>query len=269
MVIIFLFLFHYLLPNKQVTFAWFRVYNITGIRKWFELRSNILWLKKIIWVTQVLRGRDYCHLTIPGLHTKWLWYESWWVEEHAQIICNSDESFTEETKHLKTVFIKNYSTDFIKCNTYIRPNNNCRNSYITTATIPLYIWKTSENHRLSTHTTTLQHLSRAQTHVQRLLANVEDKDKPEDRPGAVYKSLNRSNALWLPGNLYQCNPQKLITTQLNEHKRATKKGDLNSNIRTPLKNKPHHWLGLCYKLFNLQYRLLSINHTYSKADLLT
>ena len=99
--------------------------------------------------------------------------------------------------HLNTVFIKNYSTDFIKRNTYIRPNNSCRNSYITTATIPLSLYKrkTSENHRLSTHTTTLQHLSCAQTHVQRLLANVEDKDKPEDRPGAVYKSLNRSNAL--------------------------------------------------------------------------
>ena len=111
------------------------------------------------------------------------------------IICNSDQSFTKEPKHLKTVFIKNYSTDFIKRNTYIRPNNSCRNSYITTATIPLNIRKTSENHRLSTHTTTLQHLSCAQTHVQRLLANVEDKDKPEDRPIAVYKSLNRSNAL--------------------------------------------------------------------------
>jgi len=191
MVIIFLFLFHYPLPNEQVTlkFAWFRVYNITGIRKWFELRSNILGLKKIIWVTQVLRGGI---VVLQSL--KRLWYEPW-REEHAQIICNSDESFTEEIKHLNTFFIKNYSTDFIKRNTYIRPNNSCRNSYITTATIPSYIWKTSENHRLSRHTTTLQHLSCAQTHVQRLLANVEDKDKPEDRPGAVYKSLNRSNAL--------------------------------------------------------------------------
>ena len=36
----------------------------------------------------------------------------------AQIVCNSHNSLTNETKHLNTVFIKNnYSTDFIKRNT--------------------------------------------------------------------------------------------------------------------------------------------------------
>ena len=65
------------------------------------------------------------------------------LTRRAQIVCDSDDSLTDEIKHLNTVFIKsNYNTDFIECNTYIRPN--------TTHT---------------THTTTLQHLSCTQTHL--------------------------------------------------------------------------------------------------------
>ena len=48
-----------------------------------------------------------------------------------------------------------------------------------------------------------------------------------------------------------------LTTRLTEHKRATKKGDLNNNIA---EHKPRYRLGLCY-VFNLQYRLLSTNYT--------
>ena len=55
----------------------------------------------------------------------------------AQIVCNSLNSLTDEANHLNTVFIKsNHSTDFIKCNTYIRPNGSSYNSYTTKATIP-------------------------------------------------------------------------------------------------------------------------------------
>ena len=32
----------------------------------------------------------------------------------AKIVCDSHDSLTYETKHLNTVFIKNYSTDFIE-----------------------------------------------------------------------------------------------------------------------------------------------------------
>ena len=61
----------------------------------------------------------------------------------AQIVCNADDSLTDEIKHLNTVFIKNnYSMDFIERNTYIRPNDSSNNSYSTTATIP-YIPGTS------------------------------------------------------------------------------------------------------------------------------
>ena len=61
----------------------------------------------------------------------------------AQIVCDSDDSLTDVTKHLNTVFIENYSRDFIESNTYIRSNDSSNNSYTTRATIP-YIGGTSE-----------------------------------------------------------------------------------------------------------------------------
>ena len=66
------------------------------------------------------------------------------LTRRAQIVCDSDDSLTDETKHLNTVFIKNnYNTDFIERITYIRPNDGSNNSYTSTATIP-YVRSTSE-----------------------------------------------------------------------------------------------------------------------------
>ena len=56
--------------------------------------------------------------------------------------------------------------------------------------------------------------------LRRLLANVKDEDEPEDWPGAVYKTKD-STARWDRG--------KKLTLRQNEHKLATKKGDLNNN----------------------------------------
>ena len=75
------------------------------------------------------------------------------LTRRAQIVCDSHDSLADETNHLNTVFIKNnYSTDFIKHNTYVRPNNSSKNSYTTTATVP-YIQGTSETiaHILQPH----------------------------------------------------------------------------------------------------------------------
>ena len=62
------------------------------------------------------------------------------LRRKAKIVCDSHDSLTDKTKHLNTVFIENnYSTDFIKRNTYIRLNDSSdssNNSYTTTATIP-------------------------------------------------------------------------------------------------------------------------------------
>ena len=61
--------------------------------------------------------------------------------------------------------------------------------------------------------------------LRRLLTNVKDKDKPENRPGAAYKikcSDCRATYIGETG--------RNLTTRLNENKRATKKRDLNNNI---------------------------------------
>ena len=61
--------------------------------------------------------------------------------------------------------------------------------------------------------------------LRRLLTNVKDKDKPEDRPGAVYKiKCSDCQATYIGET------GRNLTTRLNENKRATKKRDLNNNV---------------------------------------
>ena len=86
--------------------------------------------------------------------------------------------------------------------------------------------------------------------LRRLLTNFKDKDEPEDRPGAVYEIKCSDCQATLIGET-----GRNLTTRLNEHKRATKKGDLNNNIA-----EHHYRLGLCYVRY-LQYPLLSTNYT--------
>ena len=78
--------------------------------------------------TDYLRKR----LTIL-LHTNRSRYEPG-REEHN--VCDSDDSLTDEIKHLYPVSNKNNQcTDFIEHNTYISANDSSNNSYTTTATI--------------------------------------------------------------------------------------------------------------------------------------
>ena len=61
--------------------------------------------------------------------------------------------------------------------------------------------------------------------LRRLLTNVKGKVKPEDRLGAV-KKIECSDCQ----ATYIGETGKNLTTRLNKHKRASKKGDLNNNI---------------------------------------
>ena len=61
--------------------------------------------------------------------------------------------------------------------------------------------------------------------LRRLVTNVKGKDKSEDRPGAVYKIHCSDFQATYIGEI-----GRNLTTRLTEHKRATKKGDLNNNI---------------------------------------
>ena len=147
------------------------------------------------------------------------------LRRRAQIVCNSHESLTDETKHLNTVFIKNnYSTDFIKCNTCVRPNDSSNNSYTTTVTIP-YIQETSKiiAHILRPYNIQVAH--KPTFTLRCLLTNVKDKDEPEDRPGAVYKiKCSDCQATYIGETGTN------LTLRLNEHKQATKKDDVNNNL---------------------------------------
>ena len=70
--------------------------------------------------------------------------------------------------------------------------------------------------------------------LRRLLTNVEDKHESEDRPGAGYKIKCSKCPASFIGKTDR-NP----TTQLNEHKRAIKKGDINNNIAEPYHRAPY------------------------------
>ena len=61
--------------------------------------------------------------------------------------------------------------------------------------------------------------------LRRLLTNVKGKDEPEERPGADCKIKCSDYQATYIGET-----GRNLTIQLNEHKRATKKGDLNNNI---------------------------------------
>ena len=63
------------------------------------------------------------------------------------------------------------------------------------------------------------------TTLRRLLTNVKDKDKPEDRQGAVYKIKCRDCQASYIGET-----GRNLSTRLTEHKRATRNGDVNNHI---------------------------------------
>ena len=61
--------------------------------------------------------------------------------------------------------------------------------------------------------------------LRRLLTDVKDKDEPEHRQWVVYKIKCADCQATYIGET-----GRNLTTRLNEHERATKKGDLNNNI---------------------------------------
>ena len=131
-------------------------------------------------------------------------------------------------------------------------NDTSNNSYTTTATIP-YIRGTSETiaHILRPYNIRVAH--KPIFTLRRLLTH--GKDKPEDRPGAVYK-IHCSDCQ----ATYIGETGRNLTTRLTEHNRATKKGDLNNNIAEHHLKTSHaiDWdSAACF----LQYRLLSTNYT--------
>ena len=95
---------------------------------------------------------------------------------------------------------------------------------VTTATIP-YIRGTSETiaHILQPHNIRVAH--KLITTLRRLLTNVKEKDKPEDRQGAVYKIKCCDCQAYYIGET-----GRNLSTWLTKQKRATRNGDVNNHI---------------------------------------
>ena len=111
------------------------------------------------------------------------------LTRRAQLVCDSPDSLQDETDYLNNVFSKNnYNTDFVRRNTHSNTDSNTQTNSgpVTTATIP-YIRGTSETIARILQPYNIRVAHKPITTLRRLLTNVKDKEKPEDRQEAVYK----------------------------------------------------------------------------------
>ncbi|CAH3165725.1 unnamed protein product, partial [Porites lobata] len=109
------------------------------------------------------------------------------LTRRAQLVCDSPDSLQDETDYLNNVFSKNnYNTDFVRRNTHSNTDSQTNSGPVTTATIP-YIRGASETIARILQPYNIRVAHKPITTLRRPLTNVKDKDKPEDRQGAVYK----------------------------------------------------------------------------------
>ena len=94
------------------------------------------------------------------------------------------------------LFVRDLDTDFVRRNTHSNTDSNSQTNSgpVTTATIP-YIRGTSETIARILQPYNIRVAHKPITTLRRLLTNVKDKDKPEDRQGAVYKIKCRINRI--------------------------------------------------------------------------
>ena len=149
----------------------------------------------------------------------------------AQLDCDSPDSLQDGTDYLNNIFSKNnYNTDFVKRNTHSNTDSNTQTNVnsgpVMTATI-LYIRGTPETiaRILQPFNTSVAHKT---TTLQGLLTNVKDKDKPEDRQGAVYKIKCCDCQASYIGET-----GRNLSMQSTKHKCVTRNGDV---------NKSHCWV---------------------------
>ena len=136
-------------------------------------------------------------------------------------------SLSDENKYPDRVFSKNNcNEDFIQRNTH-RPTTtteaNDNVTLMTTATIP-YIKGISENISRIQQPLNNRLAHTPITTLCQLLANVKDKDEPKNRQGAMKDQLLDCHASYVGETC------RNLTTRLTEHKRATRKSDVNNHI---------------------------------------
>ena len=140
------------------------------------------------------------------------------LTRRAQLVCDSTDSLTDESKYLDNVFSKNnYNPDFVKRNVYKSNEPNTTNAKpVTTATIP-YIKGTSETIVRILQPYNIRVAHKPITTLRQLLNNVTDKDESNDRQGAVYKIKCCDCQASYIGET-----GRNLNIRLTEHKRATK-----------------------------------------------
>ena len=111
------------------------------------------------------------------------------LTRRAPLVCDTPESLLDETNYINNVFSKkNYDTDFVRRNTHNNTDSsaqtNVNSGPVTTATIP-YIRGTSETIARIFQLYNIRVAHKPITTLRRLLNDVKDKDKPEERQGAV------------------------------------------------------------------------------------
>ena len=117
---------------------------------------------------------------------------------------------------------------FVRRNTHSNidsnPQTNINPGLVMTATIS-YIRGTSETITRILQPYSIRVAHKPITTLRRLLTNVKDKDKPEDRQGAVYmiKCCDCQAS-------YIGETGRNVSRRLTEHKQATRNGDINNHI---------------------------------------
>ena len=134
----------------------------------------------------------------------------------------------DESSYNPRVFHKNnYNADFIRRNIY-RPTEadatNRNPTPVTTVTIP-YIKGTSETISRILQPYNIRVAHKPTTTLRHLLTYVKDRDKPNNRQGAVYKIKCSDCQAFYIGET-----GRNLNTRLTEHKRATRNGDVNNHI---------------------------------------
>ena len=220
--------------------------------------------------TVVVDSDDWRFHNLCGSHLQSqseLYHVSWWyytlvidpigLTRRAQLARDSPDSLQDETDYLNNVYSKNnYNTDFVRRNTDSNTDTNTQTNSgpVTTATKP-YIRGTSETIARILQPYNIRVAHKPITTLRRLPTNVKDKDKPEDRQGAVYKiKCCDCQASYIGEN---------VSTRLTEHKRATKNGDVNNHIAEHHLKTKHQidWdSATCRDMYNVFYRLLSTSY---------
>ena len=122
------------------------------------------------------------------------------ITRRAQLVFNSSDSLSDENKYLDRVFSKNnYIEDFIRRNTHRRTPTTEANDNATPTT-----------------TATIPYLKGISGNISRIL---------QPFIGAVYKIYCSD---WYASYIGETG--RNLTTRLTEHKRATRKGDVNNHI---------------------------------------